>query len=99
MVLLPSSKIKRIWYNVVMKTLDWIKWVGATVIAAVSMTVTSLSYFDSQYGSKETVTTLEKRFDSLESEIHADIKELQKDIKELIKHGRKDSARRQTSGD
>ena len=34
---------------------NWIKWLAATIVAAVSMTVSGLSYIGSNYASKEIV--------------------------------------------
>lgn len=63
-----------------MKQMDWLKWVVATVVASISMTVSALSYLDSNYSTKENFLDIEKRLDRMESHIYDELKQ----IKEMM---------------
>ena len=66
-----------------MKALDWVKWLAATVVASVSMTVTALSYLESSYTSKEIFVSLEKKVDLMEDRIYHELQQ----IREILVHG------------
>lgn len=58
-----------------MSTTDWIKWVVATVTAAVTITFAGIAYIDGAYYSKDAGTRVEVQVDRIADEL-SDIKGL-----------------------
>ena len=63
------------------KAVDWLKWMGATVVASVTLTAFAYSNFETKTDAKERKAEIVKSIDELKESI----KELTKEMKDANK--------------